>query len=61
MRVIAEEFNSRVRARGGKPGVKHAMERRGFGKRNQKVDGRSTPCYMGLGWTHGWTGGRLMT
>ena len=51
LRVVAEEFNARAQARGAKRGVKNAMERRGFTRRNQKVADRpAVYCYIGLGW-----------
>ena len=51
LRVVAEEFNARAQARGAKRGIKNAMERRGFGRKSQKVGDRAAVhCYMGLGW-----------
>ena len=50
-RVVCQEFNERATARGAKRGVKNAMERRGFLRRTQTVNGRAgVQCYVGLEW-----------
>ena len=51
LRVVAEEFNARAQARGAKRGVKNAMDRGGFARRNVSVNGKSVPCYHGLAWS----------